>query len=283
MVDKVKAAGFRRGDFQNYYETDEKRPVLIKGETSEWDATRKWDPEYMECMLGLQEVNVKFLEEEILDASDPDTWENITQPFPEARQSICEDGRYYLAQASIERPWTSRVATGRGVHFPILARDIRRPRFLDDLAKFLFVTNIWFGGDRCKTSLHYDISENFFVQIYGKKEVQLFSPGQTDCLYPTQVEPASHESRVNVFDPDESKFPRYTNAEKFGTVTVEPGDLLYIPRKWWHAVETLSTSISVNFWWKGPYRYTGYCLDLLSDRARNGIEAKLNGALSDES
>jgi ribosomal protein L16 Arg81 hydroxylase len=28
-----------------------------------------------------------------------------------------------------------------------------------------------------------------------------------------------------------------------------PGDVIYIPRGWWHHVRTLDLSISVNFWW----------------------------------
>lgn len=27
-----------------------------------------------------------------------------------------------------------------------------------------------------------------------------------------------------------------------------PGDMLFIPKKWWHYVRSLTTSISVNFW-----------------------------------
>jgi lysine-specific demethylase 8 len=46
-----------------------------------------------------------------------------------------------------------------------------------------------------------------------------------------------------------------TKFSEFQTVPVhvadlEPGDALYIPAKWWHQVESLDLSASVNSWWR---------------------------------
>jgi ribosomal protein L16 Arg81 hydroxylase len=37
------------------------------------------------------------------------------------------------------------------------------------------------------------------------------------------------------------------NAEPY-IVDLEAGDVLYVPHNWWHYVESLTTSISINTW-----------------------------------
>lgn len=275
MIDKVNATEFGPDEFdREYYQPETKQPVLIKGEVAEWEATQRWDPEYLDCMLGHREVNVKFLEEGVLSLNHPENVEEKTVPFSEARRLICEHGNYYLAQTTIKYPLTTRVVNGVGSDVSILGDDLQKPRYLGDVSKQCFVTNLWFGGDLCKTPLHFDNKGNFFVQILGKKKFLLFSPSQTDKLYQAHGTEHSHLSRINVFDPDESKFPRYTNAEG-AEVIVKPGDMLYIPRDWWHAVETLETSISVNFWWTSLVEHVKKQVEMIYQRCIPPLRALL--------
>jgi Cupin-like domain len=44
------------------------------------------------------------------------------------------------------------------------------------------------------------------------------------------------------------EFPLFPNA-KYVEGVLGPGDCLYIPRGWWHYVQSLSPSFSVSFWW----------------------------------
>lgn len=238
-----------------YYEREQKEPVLVRNEVSDWDAVKKWDPEYLDCVLGNLEATILFQEEGMFNPNV--NIEEMTVPFSEAREYISEDGRYYMPQAAIERPWIARLATGNEVDFPRLREDIRRPRFLHDLRKLLLVTNIWFGGDKCKSPLHYDVSHNLFSQVMGEKRVLLASPAQSEFVYPAYGASSDRQSRVDVFNPDETEFPRYKDAD-YAEVVVKPGDMLFIPKGWWHAVETLTLSISVNFWWKDIYSYSKY-------------------------
>lgn len=54
-------------------------------------------------------------------------------------------------------------------------------------------------------------------------------------------------SLVEVEAPDATRFPLFASATYTETI-LRPGDTLFIPRKCWHYVRSLSTSISVNFW-----------------------------------
>lgn len=41
-------------------------------------------------------------------------------------------------------------------------------------------------------------------------------------------------------------------------IDLEPGDVLYVPKNWWHLVENLETSISINTWVELKVSYLGF-------------------------
>ena len=51
---------------------------------------------------------------------------------------------------------------------------------------------------------------------------------------------------------------------------LEAGEALFLPVHWWHRVETLETSVSVNFWWAPPLNLL---LDLQWAAARRSPES----------
>ncbi|XP_028402003.1 hypoxia-inducible factor 1-alpha inhibitor-like isoform X2 [Dendronephthya gigantea] len=100
------------------------------------------------------------------------------------------------------------------------------------------------------TPAHYDIMENLFLQIHGKKRCILFSPENYKFLYPYPVyHPHDRQTQVNFDFPDFKKFPKFRNITGVDAV-VGPGDVLYIPNYWWHYIESESDrTISMNFWY----------------------------------
>lgn len=48
------------------------------------------------------------------------------------------------------------------------------------------------------------------------------------------------------------KYPKFLQSAPFPAYhcIIHPGDILYIPQKWWHHVRSIDRSVSVNVWWR---------------------------------
>lgn len=89
--------------------------------------------------------------------------------------------------------------------------------------------------------------------MYRKRWI-LFPPESTPCLYPTRTpyEESSVWSQVNILNPDLAAHPNFVKANIF-SVILEAGDVLYVPKHWWHFVRSEADnldeiSISINLW-----------------------------------
>jgi hypothetical protein len=93
--------------------------------------------------------------------------------------------------------------------------------------------------------MHYD-SDNasaVITEIYGDKELVLFSSEDSCYLYPKDGD--INVSQIeDIANPDLDRFPLFAHATPFKTV-LHPGDTVYIPSKWWHSVRVVTNSISV--------------------------------------
>lgn len=94
--------------------------------------------------------------------------------------------------------------------------------------------------------LHIDThgSNAFLTQIYGKKEVVLFAPDQTDLLRGLFGDP--HEfSLEKLQDFMKQKNPAADQLVGYKQ-TLSPGDSAFIPAGWWHITKMNELSITVS-------------------------------------
>ncbi|CDQ71133.1 unnamed protein product [Oncorhynchus mykiss] len=112
-------------------------------------------------------------------------------------------------------------------------------------------STLWIGTEGANTPCHLDsYGYNLVLQVQGRKRWHLFPPADTSCLYPSRIpyEESSVFSQVDVLQPDLQRFPAFRHARAY-TVTLQPGQVLFVPRHWWHYVESVDPiTVSVNSW-----------------------------------
>lgn len=116
---------------------------------------------------------------------------------------------------------------------------------------------IWIGNEGI-VSAHYDGSDNVACVVSGHRRFVLFPPEQTANLYPGPLNftPAgAPTSLVDLNAPDFTRFPNYKYAlQNAYSVTLGPGDAIFIPLLWWHHIESLSkVNALMNYWWNGSH------------------------------
>jgi hypothetical protein len=121
--------------------------------------------------------------------------------------------------------------------------------------------SIWIGT-RTRIAAHNDIPDNFAVCAVGRRRFTLFPPESFADLYlgPLENTPAGRAvSMVDIADPDLELHPRFAEAAAVALLAeLEPGDALFIPSMWYHAVEALDGfNVLINHWWRETPRFLG--------------------------
>lgn len=115
-------------------------------------------------------------------------------------------------------------------------------------------STLWIGTIGANTPCHIDTYGcNLVVQVLGKKRWVLFPMSQSQYLSPTRIpyEESSIYSQVGFPRPCLMSHPELCSSTPY-VVTLEPGDVLYVPNQWWHFVENLEFSVSINTWLELP-------------------------------
>lgn len=205
------------------------RPVVVAGAFADTIAVTSWTPESLAERFPDTEVNATYMSSEGWgDVSrvrfEPMTMADFVAQLREGRPGLMTKQSLWRTPGLYDEVDTSRAA-----------------------APPYFAVNLWMGN-RTRTQMHFDRSENLFVQVYGTKRFILEPPTSPAHQYMHEGK-SSHFSRVDPLVPDPVQFPDYHPGHQL-IALVGAGDALYLPPGWFHHVTALDTSISVNCWYK---------------------------------
>lgn len=220
--------------YRDYYKV---APVLLQSFVRDSRACTMWSPEYLESVIGEKTVQMNYCARDLEKTTEGAVLavsQYFEVPFSKASELIQGSSEvvYFMMGQSI----------GRAI--PELLKDLD----FDELilrASPPLSTNLWFAAAGHLTPLHYDVYDNFLNQIIGRKKVTLFSPSDKEYLC-TSSEGDTQNPVVNPFEPDYERFPHFRRATPIEFI-MEPGDTLYQPAGWFHQIESLDVTVSVNF------------------------------------
>ncbi len=136
---------------------------------------------------------------------------------------------------------------------PGILEDIRTPtycRYGLDLR-----INFWMAPAGTTSALHWDMPGNLLAHIQGEKRFVIFPPSDGPCLYRHSIRSSTPQfSRVDIGRPDTTVFPKLSQTHPMECRLI-PGDLLYLPARWWRYAEATTVTMAVNFWWLSPVTY----------------------------
>jgi hypothetical protein len=112
---------------------------------------------------------------------------------------------------------------------------------------------IWMGH-ASNVSAHYDTMDNVACVVAGRRRFTLYDPRLIDSLYVGPIDRTMAGQPVSLAaaaPPGDTRYPRFEAVRDQALVAeLGPGDALYLPKLWWHQVEsTAPFNVLVNYWW----------------------------------
>jgi hypothetical protein len=211
------------------------RPIVVTDMMRDWKAVTRWTWPFLKRTVGAAEVQVMEAREttrhydlNVERISEATTLGEFIGWIERVKRS---NARYMVARNNgLTAPGLRPLVGDLGFFSGILNR-----RLLDG---FVY---LWVGPGSTVTPLHHDTANNLFCQVRGRKRFILIDPANAELLRDV----LSYYSLIDAERFDEQRFPYLAEIDRM-TVTVGPGEALFIPSGWWHHVRALSPSISVS-------------------------------------
>lgn len=223
------------------------RPLVIRGAARNWRSASKWTPEFFGEKYG--DDHIVLTDDHI--ATDQSVGTRIT--LREIVDNLLSDNGELAKYArfvpilayhpelldDLDVPWLAERIDRRGQ--VKLWGERKRGSSLR--------SHLFLGRKGAKTEVHCALTNNFFVNVYGRKQWYLISPSYDPMMYsPVNWGPGLYGTELSPVAPDLQKFPlqRYVTGYK---VVLEPSDVMFVPPFWWHHVSNITHCISIGIRW----------------------------------
>lgn len=236
-VEVIDALAISKEEFTRRY-VNRNRPCLVKNAVRHWPAFNKWQRlDYLKAHSRNSAVVVRSqIVSEVIGWSNPQVKAELTEYAKTVYREV--PFHQFLDDLSVgDSPLVAdscRFSEGSAIE--PMKEDVGGLPFMPQLGKSRhYPPHRSFLYRNSYTDWHFHVvDETFMAQVVGAKEVLLLPPDEASwrALRPV-IEQAGY-----LYDIDTGRFPG-TRALRALRTVVEPGDALYIPVYWWHAVQSL--------------------------------------------
>ncbi|QSZ37180.1 hypothetical protein DSL72_009274 [Monilinia vaccinii-corymbosi] len=269
------------------------RPFIVRGFASDWEATSTWSLSHLKSTLSAHQVNVAVTPHGNADSPTPNEEGNVVFVKPwEEPQSFADFVDFVSEQERHGRKEGGGGGGGREVRYAQTQNDNFRHEYaplfsaVEKDISFARIAlqqdpdaiNLWIGNSHSLTSLHKDPYQNIYVQILGQKHFTLLPPLFHPCINEVPLPSTSYVRSpsdpstltiqpdtppaslpIATWDPDLPTVnpTPYSHLAQPMRVTLEPGDMLYLPALWYHKVAQScgedGICVAANYWYVIPH------------------------------
>lgn len=214
------------------------KPFVLRQLAKDWNCAKNWSPQYLRDKYGDDDIV-------FVDNSDRKNNQFEITHLRDIIDNMNDGGaKYYRFYPLLRRhpecikdfdyEWL-RANSDRGV-------------------SKVEVFHTFIGGNQTETDIHCGFSSNFFTQAYGQKRWILVGQEFTPIVDPfpgirlTRSGNGYAGKPFSFFQPDYETYPGYEYVDYYD-VTLDAGDVLYVPPFMYHNVINLSPSIGVAYRW----------------------------------
>jgi hypothetical protein len=256
-IDRIHRKDISYDDFVSMY-MQPNVPVIIQGLCDNWKAKSRWvrqiggkgvpNLDYLCDMFGADVAPVheqlrsgftatRPLQKKMNVAEYADWW-NSHQPDDAGDEVLLylKDWKFVATHPTYE-----------AYEWPDLFQDDWLNQAMGSAYKFVYL-----GPKGTSTLLHADVLRSFSwsTNVCGRKRWYLIPPKYTYLLYDCFGKTLASHLHVDVCNGMDAFFPGLPEAREYAMEIVqEAGESLFVPSKWFHTVENLEATLSVNHNW----------------------------------